>query len=61
MHVTRMATIHNRPLANARSGTEITNPDIDFGKLAQGMGVWGEGAKGRLAIRRNLAPHYSAQ
>jgi acetolactate synthase I/II/III large subunit len=43
MHVARMAAIHNRPQANARIGTEITNPDIDYGKLAQSMGVWGEG------------------
>ena len=43
MHVARMAAIHNRPQANARIGTEITNPDIDFSKLAQSMGVWGEG------------------
>ena len=43
MHVARMAAIHNRPQHTARIGTEITNPDIDFGKLAQSMGVWGEG------------------
>jgi thiamine pyrophosphate-dependent acetolactate synthase large subunit-like protein len=43
MHVARMASIHNRPQHTARIGTEITNPDIDYGKLAQSMGVWGEG------------------
>ncbi len=43
MHVQRMAAIHNRPQSTARIGTEITNPDIDFAKLAQGMGVWAEG------------------
>lgn len=43
MHVARMAAQHNRPQHTARIGTEITNPDIDFGKLAQSMGVWGEG------------------
>jgi acetolactate synthase I/II/III large subunit len=43
MHVARMAAIHNRPQHTARIGTEITNPDIDFSKLAQSMGVWGEG------------------
>ena len=43
MHVQRMAAIHNRPQHTARIGTEITDPDIDFAKLAQGMGVWAEG------------------
>lgn len=43
MHVARMAAIHNRSQATARIGTEITNPDIDFSKLAHSMGVWGEG------------------
>ena len=43
MHVQRMAAIHDRPQATARIGTEITDPDIDFAKVAQGMGVWAEG------------------
>ena len=43
MHVQRMAAIHNRPQATARIGTEITDPNIDFAKVAQGMGVWAEG------------------
>ncbi|MEN3353106.1 MAG: acetolactate synthase large subunit [Betaproteobacteria bacterium] len=43
MHVQRMAAIHNRPQHTARIGTEITDPNIDFAKLAQGMGVWAEG------------------
>ena len=60
MHVQRMAAIHNRPQATARIGTEITNPDIDFAKIAQGMGVWAEGpitdpAKVGAAIKRALA------
>jgi thiamine pyrophosphate-dependent acetolactate synthase large subunit-like protein len=59
MHVQRMAAIHNRPQATARIGTEITNPDIDFAKVAQGMGVWAEGpitdpAKLGAALRRAL-------
>jgi thiamine pyrophosphate-dependent acetolactate synthase large subunit-like protein len=59
MHVQRMAAIHNRPQANARIGTEITNPDVDFAKIAQGMGVWAEGPitePGNLgpALRRAL-------
>ena len=59
MHVQRMAAIHNRPQATARIGTEITDPNIDFAKVAQGMGVWAEGpitdpAKLAPALRRAL-------
>ena len=59
MHVQRMAAIHDRPQANTRIGTEISNPDIDFAKVAQGMGVWAEGpitdpAKLGPALRRAL-------
>ena len=38
-----MAAIHNRTQTTAHIGTQISRPDIDFGKLAQSMGVWGEG------------------
>ena len=60
MHVARMAAQHNRSQANARIGTEITNPDIDFAKLAQSMGVWAEGpitdpAKLGPALQRAIA------
>jgi thiamine pyrophosphate-dependent acetolactate synthase large subunit-like protein len=60
MHVQRMAAIHNRPQHTARIGTEITNPDIDFAKLAQSMGVWAEGpvtdpSKLGAALRRAIA------
>ena len=59
MHVQRMAAIHNRPQTTARIGTEITNPNIDFAKVAQGMGVWAEGSitdptKLGAALRRPL-------
>ena len=55
----RMAAIHNRPQATARIGTEITDPNIDFAKLVQGMGVWAEGpitdpAKLGASLRRAL-------
>jgi benzoylformate decarboxylase/acetolactate synthase-1/2/3 large subunit len=43
MHVQRMAGMHDRPQSTARIGTEITTPNIDFAKVAQGMGVWSEG------------------
>lgn len=60
MHVQRMAAIHNRPQAAARTGTAITDPNIDFAKVAQGMGVWAEGPitdPGKLgpALKRALA------
>ncbi len=60
MHVARMAALHNRPQHTARIGTEITNPDIDFAKLAQSMGVWAEGpitdpAKLGPALQRAIA------
>ncbi len=60
MHVQRMAAIHNRPQDTARIGTEITDPNIDFAKLAQSMGVWAEGpisdpAKLGPVLKRALA------
>ncbi len=60
MHVQRMAAMHDRPQATARIGTEITGPDVDFSKVAQGMGVWAEGpitdpAQLGGAIKRALA------
>jgi benzoylformate decarboxylase/acetolactate synthase-1/2/3 large subunit len=59
MHVQRMAAIHNRPQATTRIGTEITDPNIDFAKVAQGLGVWAEGpitdpTKLGAALRRAL-------
>jgi thiamine pyrophosphate-dependent acetolactate synthase large subunit-like protein len=55
-----MAAIHNRPQSTARIGTEITDPNIDFAKIAQGMGVWAEGpisdpAKLGPVLKRALA------
>jgi acetolactate synthase-1/2/3 large subunit len=60
MHVARMAAQHNRPQHTARIGTEITDPNIDFAKLAQSMGVWAEGpvtdpAKLGPALQRAIA------
>ncbi len=43
MHVQRMAALHNRRPDTAWNGTTITDPPIDFAKLAQSMGVWAEG------------------
>src|SRR5262249_8267859 len=39
----KMAGLHNRRMDQARIGTTIENPNIDFAKLAQSMGVFAEG------------------
>src|SRR5262245_37183786 len=43
MHIQRMAALHGRTQTTANIGTAIADPNIDFAKLAQGMGVWAEG------------------
>jgi acetolactate synthase I/II/III large subunit len=43
MHIQRMANRHQRGIENAGIGTEITNPNIDFAKVAQGLGWYAEG------------------
>jgi thiamine pyrophosphate-dependent acetolactate synthase large subunit-like protein len=43
MHVQRMAGVHQRDVSRARIGTMIEDPYMDFAKLAQAHGVWGEG------------------
>jgi len=43
MHLQTMAVRHMRDPHTARIGTEIANPDIDFAKMAQSMGVQGFG------------------
>jgi len=43
MHVQRMADRHSRGIDNCNIGTMLTNPNVDFSKIAQGMGVYGEG------------------
>jgi thiamine pyrophosphate-dependent acetolactate synthase large subunit-like protein len=43
MHLQKMAGLHNRRMDTAAVGTTIENPNIDFAKLAQSMGVWAEG------------------
>ena len=60
MHIQRMAAIHNRTQTTAHIGTQISNPDVDFAKLAQGFGVWAEGpitdpARIGPALKRALA------
>ncbi len=43
MHVQRMANRHNRGITRAHIGTTIDNPNVDFAKIAQGMGVHAQG------------------
>jgi acetolactate synthase I/II/III large subunit len=43
MHIQRMANRHERAVDSAHIGTTITDPNIDFAKLAQGLGVHAEG------------------
>ena len=60
MHLQRMAALHDRRPDQAGIGNAIDNPNIDYAKLAQAHGVWGEGpitdpAKLGAALRRALA------
>jgi thiamine pyrophosphate-dependent acetolactate synthase large subunit-like protein len=43
MHLQRMANRHQRDITTAHIGTTIDNPNIDYAKMAQGMGVYGVG------------------
>jgi benzoylformate decarboxylase/acetolactate synthase-1/2/3 large subunit len=43
MHLQKMASLHNRRMDTAAIGTTIENPNIDFAKLAQALGVFSEG------------------
>jgi acetolactate synthase-1/2/3 large subunit len=43
MHVQRMANRHERGITRADIGTTLKDPNIDFAKVAQGMGVYSEG------------------
>jgi acetolactate synthase-1/2/3 large subunit len=43
MHLQRMAERHNRGIDRTGIGCEITRPNIDFSKVAQGMGIYGDG------------------
>jgi acetolactate synthase I/II/III large subunit len=43
MHVQRMCNQRNRGVDRGTMGSTLTDPNIDFSKVAQGMGVHGEG------------------
>ena len=43
MHIQRMAGRHERGITRAGIGTTLQDPNIDFAKLAQGLGLFAEG------------------
>ena len=53
MHVQRMANRHNRGVDRAHIGTTFEDPNMDFAKLAQSMGVYAEGP---ITDPKELAP-----
>jgi acetolactate synthase I/II/III large subunit len=53
MHVQRMANRHNRGIDRAWIGTTFRDPEMDFSKLAQSMGVYAEGP---ITDPKDLAP-----
>jgi thiamine pyrophosphate-dependent acetolactate synthase large subunit-like protein len=53
MHVQRMAARHNRGITRANIGTTIENPNIDYAKVAQGLGVF---AVGPITDPQELGP-----
>ena len=53
MHVQRMADRHQRGIDRAGIGTTFTEPNMDFAKLAQSMGVYAEGP---IENPKDLAP-----
>ena len=43
MYIQRMCNRHNRGIDRANIGTSLEGPNIDYAKLAQSLGVYGEG------------------
>src|SRR5438034_1943277 len=53
MHLQRMANRHNRGIERPHIGTTIEDPNIDYSKLAQSMGLYAEGP---ISDPKNLGP-----
>lgn len=53
MHVQRMALRHNRGADRAGIGSTLTDPNIDYAKIAAGMGLYAEGP---ILNPQDLAP-----
>ena len=56
MHIQRMANRHQRGITRWNIGTTIDNPNVDFAKIAQGMGVYAEGPIANPQRSRSGAP-----
>jgi acetolactate synthase-1/2/3 large subunit len=55
MHIQRLGNRHNRGITNAHIGTTLTDPNIDYAKIAEGMGMHGEGP---ITDPADLAPAF---
>jgi thiamine pyrophosphate-dependent acetolactate synthase large subunit-like protein len=53
MHVQKMCNRHSRGIDRGRIGSELVDPAIDYAKVAQGLGVHGEGP---ITDPRDLGP-----
>ena len=53
MHIQRMANRHQRGITRWNIGTTIDDPNVDFAKVAQGLGVYAEGP---IVNARDLGP-----
>ena len=53
MHIQRIANRNERGIENAKVGSSLTDPNIDFAKVAEGMGVYSEGP---ISTPADLAP-----
>ena len=53
MHIQRMANRHQRGITRWNIGTTIEDPNVDFAKIAQGMGVH---AQGPITNPKDLGP-----
>lgn len=53
MGIQGLANRHNRGIDQIGIGTKIDNPNIDYSKVAQGLGVWAEGP---ISDPKDLAP-----
>jgi acetolactate synthase-1/2/3 large subunit len=65
-HQIRMAKLRGTPVERAHIGMDMTDPDPDFGKMAQSMGWYGEGPiddpkKVAAALKRAIAKVKSGQ
>jgi hypothetical protein len=43
MHVQRMCNARNRGIERARIGSELVDPNINYAKMVEGLGVYTEG------------------